>query len=529
VIFHSFRLRLALLLALLAGVALTGFAAAAWWLTREAKIQQVDATLRSEAEREISRARPVDGWQRYENALARIFATRDPAQVLLLVTESGDGIRFRSEHWPADLDSRSLPWPPAHLGSEIQGNDADPASFRPPPEWRSEPPKDFAPPPPAWDRDAKGPFRPPPGPPDRPGDGKGEFRPPPRGPPPAFAVTTVKIKGQRWQLGLASVPHARIAIGASLAAIDADMIAVRNAFVVAIPLALALIALGGWFLSTRALRPIQRLTATIRNVTARGLDQRIESAHEDREFAELITVFNDMLNRLERSFLQASRFSADAAHELKTPLAILQGQVERAIGQVDTGSSAQASLTSILDEIRRLSSISRKLLLLSQADAGHMRLYLTRVDLSETLGELVEDTRMLAPTLRVAGDIAPGLVIKADADLLRQLLHNLISNAIKYNTDAGWIRIAAARAGDDLEITVANSSPGIPAAERDRIFERFYRADPAHGRNIDGVGLGLSVSREIARAHGGDLVLKRGADDEALFALRIPVETRSAI
>jgi signal transduction histidine kinase len=233
---------------------------------------------------------------------------------------------------------------------------------------------------------------------------------------------------------------------------------------------------------------------------------------EDKEFAGLIEVFNSMLARLDRSFKQASRFSADAAHELKTPLAIVQGQLERAIGQVEDGSPMQANLTSILDEVQRLSTISRKLLLLSQADAGRLSISGAPFDMTAALQDLLEDTCMLAPHLQVNADIAPQLTVQGDASLLRQVLHNLISNAIKYNTPPagaqGWIAIQAKRRLNGIEVTVSNASEGIAPDLRDKVFERFFRVDSAHSRAVEGVGLGLSVSREIARAHGGDLTLQ---------------------
>lgn len=464
---RSFRLRLALLLALLSGMALVAFAAAAWWLIRDAHVQQADALMRAEVQREVAQERSPEAWDYYASTLGRVLAAREESQTLLLVTESGGGVRFRSAHWPADFDSARLPWPPPRLGSEIQGNAAGAA--------------------------------------------------------PVLAVTGATLQGQPWRFVLASMPNARMAIGVSLANVDAEMLPVRNAFLLAIPLALLVIGIAIWVVSTRAMRPVRNLTATIQRVTAQGLNQRIESGGQDHEFTELIEVFNDMLDRLERGFLQASRFSADAAHELKTPLAILQGQVERAIAQVPAGSALQGSLTGILDEIRRLSAISQKLLLLSQADAGQMHLMRAPVSLSTLLDELIEDVQMLAPELRTGSHIAPRLLVRADAALLKQVLHNLISNAIKYNVENGWVDITASGSAGMAEVIVANASHGIPASQRERIFERFYRADPARSRSIDGVGLGLSVSREIARAHGGELLLLPGGENETRFVLRVPL------
>ena len=523
--FHSFRWRLAVLSALLAGLALSGFAATAWWWIRDAHRTRWDSELRSQARREVVRPPPREGWRPYAIAMQELLGAADAADILLLVLNQEGDVDYRSTPWPVEADPAQFPWPP------IPGPDraAEPADGkariplrgdwrRPPPESRPRPP------PPARNEVSR-----PPPPPRPDASGRGPLPPwhpvsQPLPPPPSSVVlTTLHTSAGAYRVALASAPHARLALGVRLTVLDQDMGAVRTAFLVAVPLALALIGLGAAFLSHRALRPIQRLTATVRQVTAQGLDQRIAITEEDQEFAELIQVFNAMLERLERSFLQASRFSADAAHELKTPLAILQGQIERAIQEAETGSSQQAHLASILDEVRRLATVSRKLLLLSQADAGRLRLQLAPFPLSEALDELLEDARLLAPALGITGDIAPDLIVPADANMLRQVLYNLISNALKYNIERGWIRIAAAKVADRIEIRVANSSSGISFADRDRIFERFYRADPARGREVEGFGLGLSVSREIARAHGGDLLLQAAPEHEARFVLTIPI------
>ena len=518
---RSFRLRLAVSSALLAGVALAGFAGIAWLQLRDAKIGGLDREIRDQAERELSRPWPAEHWTRHERQMGRAFGAQARQQSLLLMEDAGGEV-FRSAHWPQDLNPETLPWP-----SQAERRESEPpADTGPPPAEADrprqagepadlEPPDDTPPPPPFPPPFPNG--RPPPFPPP------GDFPPPPRQRPLKFAVETVDAGNRRWRFGLATAPGGeKLAIAVDLTVLDADMAELRKAFLLATPLALGFIGLGAWFLSGRALSPVRRLSATMAGVTAKGLDQRIALGQEDQEFRQLIQVFNTMLERLERGFLQASRFSADAAHELKTPLAILQGQIEQAMGQCEAGSPVQARLGSILDEVQRLGTISRKLLLLSLADAGRLRLRVARFDLSAALEDLVEDAQMLAPGLDVSGAIAPGLTIEADAELFRQVLHNLLSNAIKYNRPHGWIRIGAARLPGRVEITVANASAGIPAADRERIFERFYRADPAHGRQIEGVGLGLSLSREIARAHGGDLTLAGAAEGEARFVVVLP-------
>ena len=476
---RSFRLKIALFSALLAGVALAGFAALALWQIRAEKVARIDGEIHSLVQREVAAPHTAEAWARLESASRWIFGATGSADTLLLAAERDGGVLFRSSTWPEQVDANRLPWPPAGAAT-LPGR--------------------------------AGAQQPRPAQAGAPGRETNAVLPAP--------VVITSVAGYR--VGVASSGESRLALAVNLGVIDAEMAAVRTAFLLAAPLALALIGTGAWFLSNRALKPIQGLTETIRAVSSKGLDQRIALDQGDREFEALIRVFNAMLERLERSFTQASRFSADAAHELKTPLAILQGQIERAIQEAEDGSTAQARFTGILDEVRRLSGISSKLLLLSQSDAGRLRLHTTPFDLSAALADLAEDARMLGPALAVSTEIEPGLRVAADAGLLTQVLHNLISNAIKFNVAGGWVRISAAGTPTRIEVVVANASAAIPEPARPRLFERFYRADPAHGRAVEGVGLGLSVSREIARAHGGDLELRDSPAGEVRFAFYLP-------
>ncbi|HEY9601614.1 MAG TPA: ATP-binding protein, partial [Allocoleopsis sp.] len=207
-----------------------------------------------------------------------------------------------------------------------------------------------------------------------------------------------------------------------------------------------------------------------------------------------------------------------------TPLAILQGELERTLQQAQPGSELQQSLSHLLDEVCGLSAIVRKLLLLSLADAGQMSLYRVEVNLSEVLAEMVEDMELLAPDLEVQTEIADGLRVFGDRDLLAQVLHNLLSNAIKYNLPKGWMRINARQQGTTVMVTISNSSQDIPVSERERIFDRFYRGDSARTRKIEGTGLGLSLAREIALAHGGNLTLDLTPQGQSSFTFSLPVE-----
>lgn len=495
---RSLRLRLTLMSAVLAGLALSGFAAMAWWSIRDALLDRLDSDMRTHIIEGGIALRPGEAFEAFQEGLARNLAAGDRNKVLILVQDEAGNRLYASAPVAVQLDKATLSWPIWQEPEPHPPPDGQPITHEPPPppDGHNSPPNRHRPPP----------------------DG---HIPPPS--PPAITLADIGLQGDHWHVALAAFPHFRLAVGVDLSVIEDGMQPVRRAFMVFIPLTLAFIACCAWLFAGGALQRVSRLTTLIGNVTARGLDQRLSPREVDREFAQLVVVFNAMLERLERSFTQASRFSAEAAHELKTPLAILQGQIERAISEADDGSPVQRLLTHILDEVRRLSTISSKLLLLSQADAGRLRLQVAPLDFSSLLEELVDDARMLAPQLKITAQVSAGIVVNVDRDLIIQVLHNLLSNAIKYNKPQGWLRIEATATPQQVEVVVANASNGIHVDDRERIFERFYRADAAHNRTVDGVGLGLSVSREIVRAHGGDLVLQQPRlANEVRFLMTLP-------
>jgi signal transduction histidine kinase len=338
----------------------------------------------------------------------------------------------------------------------------------------------------------------------------------------ACSIAALHAAGTEWRV-------ARIASGTSRGLVAADLAAVRTELwdalkriaAIAAPIALLLTGLGAWLLSWLALRPVNRLRDAMKSVDERALDRRLPTEREALEFRELIASYNSMLARLEAAFNQASRFSADAAHELKTPLTILRGQIERAIPLAGSG-DLQVSLAEMLDEVGRLASISRKLLMLSQADAGRLALLRTRVDLSAMLNERVADTQMLGLTAAIEADIEDGLLLNADEQLVGQVLNNVLGNAIRYTPPGGRISVKARAVPTGVEVIFRNSVHRLSQAERARFFERFYRGDAARSREADGHGLGLSLSRVIARAHGGELALMPSVETEVVLRFTLP-------
>jgi len=197
--------------------------------------------------------------------------------------------------------------------------------------------------------------------------------------------------------------------------------------------------------------------------------------------------------------------------------------LEHALNSAEPGSEQQRVYGDLLEEIQRLKSITQKLLLLAKADAGQLKLELQPMNLSSAVLELVEDACDLNESLQIEHAVQPGVQVKTDADLLQQVLQNLLSNAAKYNQPEGSIRFELSANATHASLRVGNTGPGIPESARPRIFERFFRADPSRNREIGGSGLGLSLSREIVRAHGGELDLESAANGWTWFHLRLPL------
>ena len=344
-----------------------------------------------------------------------------------------------------------------------------------------------------------------------------------RAPSGACTLASFESAGSAWRAARYDAPRGRSVVAADLASVKAELqSAVQDALKLVVPMALALTALGAWVLASLSLRPVNRLRLAMKGVTSQALDRRLPSEREDREFKALIGDYNTMLARLEASFHQAARFSADAAHELKTPLTILQGRLERAVSRSDNR-AVQGDLSEMLDEAGRLAAIIRKLLMLSQADAGRLALSLAPIDLSQLLSELMADAQMLVTDQTLSSAIEPDLAVQGDALLLRQLFNNLVNNAVRYCRPGGAIEVRSCQWPGGVETTFTNATRAIAAEERARFFERFFRGDLAHNRRVEGSGLGLSLAREIARAHGGDLTLEPGPLDKVRLRLWLPL------
>lgn len=346
------------------------------------------------------------------------------------------------------------------------------------------------------------------------------------GPPPEVTPLSIgRSGGDEWRAAYTGHRGYNVLLAVNYEAILQDTALMRSSFAIVFPVALLFMGFCIWILVTRAIRPIGELSAAIENVSARSLDARLSGEGSYSEFAPLIEHFNGMLGRLERSFGQATRFSADAAHELKTPLAILQGQLEVAFHQAEDGSESQKMLAGLLEETHRLTTITRKLLILAKADAGRLEAQKEPVDLQLLLSELVDFAREDDASAKIRFSHEDGelgsFVASGDRTLVRQILNNVLGNALKYRSPReSEIHVEIEASRSNLAVNVENACESLSREQRAQLFDRFVRADAARNRAEDGTGLGLSLSLEFAKALEGRL-MEVDLGDERRMRIRL--------
>jgi heavy metal sensor kinase len=296
-----------------------------------------------------------------------------------------------------------------------------------------------------------------------------------------------------------------------------------SAYAAALAVAVLVGAWGVWWITRKALQPLQEVASAAEQIDTNALSRRLPEPRTQDEVGRLVRVLNHSFDRLERRFEQATRFSSDASHELKTPLTIMRGEIESALKEEVDNPRTQSLLDSLLAETQRLCDIVEKLLLLSRADAGTLTLTKEILDFSAICHELVEDAEILARPKGITTEfeISPDVEVLADESYLRRVLLNLLDNAIKYNVEGGSLSISLTKSEALAVLRIANIGPGIPKEHETRVFERFYRADPSRSSDTSGSGLGLSICREIVAAHGGQMWLDQKGSGWTAFIVTL--------
>ena len=287
-----------------------------------------------------------------------------------------------------------------------------------------------------------------------------------------------------------------------------------------------------WRMIRRALRPLGELADSVERFNAQTLGQRVPRTHRHDEVDRMAASFNSMAARLEQSFQQIREFTLHASHELKTPLTVMRSQLETTLARDGSLSETQrAALENLHEEVIRLGKIVDGLTLLTKADAGMVALERKPVRLDELVREAAEDAEVLAQpdSIRVKLTRCDEARIIGDRDRLRQVLLNLVDNAIKYNDRGGWLEISLQRDGEFAELVVTNTGKGIAPELLERVFERFARGDEAQGKAMEGCGLGLTIAKWIVEAHDGLIRMASETGKATSVAVRLPIANPSEL
>ena len=279
---------------------------------------------------------------------------------------------------------------------------------------------------------------------------------------------------------------------------------------------------GGWWISSRAIRPIEDISTTAVKISAGDLSQRIDVAEAESELGQLAGVLNSTFARLEAAFAQQQQFTADAAHELRTPVAVMLTQTQTALNRERSAPEYRETIEACQRATQRMRRLIESLLELARLDAGQEPMKRLKFDLSKTAQDCVELIRPLADErgVKIHCEL-PAFECHGDAERLAQVITNLLANAIQYNKTNGEVRISASLQNGMIVLTVSDTGQGIAAADLPRVFERFYRADQS--RSSGQTGLGLAISKAIVEAHGGSIEVSSQPDVGTTFTVRLPV------
>ncbi len=292
----------------------------------------------------------------------------------------------------------------------------------------------------------------------------------------------------------------------------------------ATPLVLAAAALGGYAIARAGLLPISRIIKTAQSIGESDLAQRIGPLPADDEVGRLASTFDDMLSRLEQAFSRQKQFTADASHELRTPVAAIRAQAEAALARPRSRQEYTETLRIIREEAEHLGHLVSQLMFLARADAAPAPAAAEIVNLADILDAVVQQLMALAAQHDILLQLTdnPQVSLRGDQTQLTQLFINLIDNAVKYTPAGGTVTVSSQVTGSAVQVSVADTGPGIPPEHLPRIFDRFYRVDKARARSMGGTGLGLAIAMAVARAHGGSIAVESVPGHGSVFTVTLP-------
>ena len=336
-----------------------------------------------------------------------------------------------------------------------------------------------------------------------------------------FVVVLSKMKGDSRFV---------IEEGSAEAPIKATLHAWLTALLSGMTLLISGAVLGGFWLARRALMPVGRIIGSAERITSRNLSERLPVPGSGDEIERLSTTLNQMIQRLEASFQHNRRFLADASHELRTPLTVMQAELESMRDRTDSTPHVRELAASMLEEVGRLRRIVEGLFALSRLDAGEALEKSDSFDLAELARTTVEQMSLLAEDKRIAlsSQSSGPVTIEGDRARLKQVIVNLLDNAIKYTTEGGAVAVRVSAADGKAVLEVVDNGIGIPAHALPNMFERFFRVDKARSRDLGGAGLGLSIVKSISTAHGGQVSVRSEPGRGSRFVVELPLGRASA-
>ena len=290
---------------------------------------------------------------------------------------------------------------------------------------------------------------------------------------------------------------------------------------IVMPLLIVLAALGGYLIARRAFRPLDQITSTAAAINeASDLSRRVDIPPGHNEFSRLARTFNQMFAHLERLFDAEQQFTADASHELRTPVSVIKSACEYAEKYGETPEEQRETLAMIHRQADKMADLIGQLLSITRLDQGTDAAQLQRLDLSGLVQTVCREQP--CPADRLRAEVEPGITVQGDSALLTRLLQNLIDNAFKYGRPEGHVWVTLRREQGEVRLTVRDDGIGIPKDAQEKVWQRFYQVDPSRSGERGGAGLGLAMVRKIAQAHGGDMTLESIPDLGSTFTLHLP-------
>jgi heavy metal sensor kinase len=346
------------------------------------------------------------------------------------------------------------------------------------------------------------------------------------------ADTARKERLQGGSLLIAAMPavaadgtHYLVEVGTSGAPAEATLAQVLVMLVVGLPVAVVVAVAGGFVLVRRALEPVERIAGKAEEITQHNLSERLPVVESGDEIERLSVSLNHMISRLEEAIRGSKQFVADASHELRTPLTVMRGELEELAQDTQLLPTTRERLGSVLEEVERLAKIVESLFALSRLDAGEAHAEWLRFDLAELATTTAEQMSLLATdkNVTVECDSAPGVTVEGDRARLKQVIVNLLDNAIKYTASGGRVRLSVRREDGFAVLDVADDGVGIPAEALPHVFKRFYRVDVSRSREQGGAGLGLAIVKSICTAHGAVVEVTSSPGKGSTFRMRQPL------